>query len=221
MIKLYGYWRSSAAYRVRIALNLKQISYSQEFVHLAKDGGEQHKPEYKSVNPQSLVPALVDDTSATGQTVTIGQSMAILEYLEEKYPSPRLLPGAIEQRALVRQLCQIIACDVHPLDNLRVLKYLQNNLQVGEEAKMEWYHHWIRSAFTAYEQILAQHDFDGPYSIGEELSLADACLIPQIYNANRFNFPMDDFPKLAMINENCLKLERIQNAVPENQPDAV
>ncbi|MCW8999830.1 MAG: maleylacetoacetate isomerase, partial [Kangiellaceae bacterium] len=207
MIKLYGYWRSTAAYRVRIALNLKQVSYSQESVHLVKDGGEQHKPEYRSINPQSLVPTLIDDG------ISIGQSIAILEYLEEKYPKPRLLPQDIKSRALVRQLCQVIACDVHPLNNLRVLQYLQNNLEVADEEKTKWYHHWIDKGLSAYESILEKQDICGPYSLGEELSLADACLIPQIYNANRFGFPMEKYSRLVEINENCMELERFQNAV--------
>jgi len=215
MIKLYGYWRSTAAYRVRIALNIKQISYSQESVHLVKDGGEQHKPEYQALNPQELVPTLVDDG------VSIGQSMAILEYLEEKYPKVSLLPVDIKNRALVRQLAQLICCDIHPLNNLRVLEYMKSELAVLDDKKSDWYHHWIRSGFQAYEKILSQNNLSGTYSLGEELSLADTCLIPQIYNANRFNFPMDEFPRLKEINENCLKLERFQNAVPENQPDAV
>ncbi|WP_196137803.1 maleylacetoacetate isomerase [Aliikangiella sp. G2MR2-5] len=215
MIKLYGYWRSTAAYRVRIALNLKQISYSQVSVHLVKEGGEQHKPEYLRLNPQALVPTLEDDG------VAIGQSLAILEYLEDKYPSPALLPKDIRQRALARQLSQLIACDIHPLNNLRVLQYLTNELSVTEEAKTKWYHHWLEKGFNAYEELLAKYDIIGPYSLGEELSIADACLIPQIYNANRFDFPMGKFKRISTINENCLKLERFQNAVPENQPDAV
>ncbi len=214
MLKLFGYWRSTAAYRVRIALNLKQVSYVQESVHLVKDGGEQFKPEYLALNPQSLVPTLQDGE------LQIGQSLAILEYLEEKYPNPALLPDNIKFRAITRQLCQIIACDVHPLNNLRVLKYLENELGVAEDKKTEWYHHWIDKAFVAFEAILKKHQLSGKYALGEELSMADACLIPQIYNANRFGFNMDKFERLSEINDNCLQLERIQNAVPENQPDA-
>ena len=215
MIKLYGYWRSTAAYRVRIGLNLKQISYSQESVHLVKGGGEHHLPEYQRINPQELVPTLVDDG------VVIGQSLAILEYLEEKYPNVALLPHDLKARALARQLAQIIACDVHPLNNLRVLQYIENELDVSDDKKTIWYHHWIRNGFQAYEKLLHQHKLSGTFSLGEELSIADACLIPQIYNANRFEFPMGEFPRLRQINENCLNLERFKNAVPENQPDAV
>ena len=215
MLRLYGYWRSTAAYRVRIALNLKQVSYSQEPVHLVKEGGEQHKPEYRQLNPQGLVPTLVDDG------VVISQSIAILEYLEEKYLLPTLLPKGMAEKALVRQLCQVIACDTHPLNNLRVLQYLSNTLEITDEAKNLWYHHWLRLGFETFEGLLSMHEIDGPFCMGEELSLADACLIPQIYNAHRFNFPMEDFPRLSAINENCLKLERFQNAIPENQPDAM
>lgn len=215
MIKLYGYWRSTAAYRVRVALNLKQVSYVQESVHLVKDGGEQHKPEYRSLNPQGLVPTLIDDG------VSIIQSIAILEYLEEKYSHPRLLPEDTKLRALTRQMCQLIACDIHPLNNLRVLKYLSGEFQVSEDQKTQWYRHWIIEGFEALVKLREQAGVTGSYCIGEELSLADACLIPQIYNANRFDVPIDRFPSLLEINENCLKLERFQNAVPENQPDAV
>lgn len=214
MIKLYGYWRSTAAYRVRMALNLKQISYSQVSVNLVKDGGEQHKPEYRAVNPQGLVPTLVDGN------IEIGQSLAILEYLEERYTQVPLLPEKPFVRATVRQLANTIACDVHPLNNLRVLQYLSNELGVADADKTKWYHHWLFLGFSAFEKTLQKHQFDGPYSIGTELSMADACLIPQIYNANRFEYPMDNHPLLQRINENCLKLTRVQDATPESQPDA-
>ena len=215
MIKLYGYWRSTAAYRVRIALNLKQVSYSQQSVHLVKDGGEQHKPEYQSINPQGLVPTLVDGG------VAIGQSLAILEYLEEKYAQHSLLPSGIAARALARQLCQIIACDLHPLNNLRILKYLSNELKVSDADKSKWYHHWLAQGFEAFDKLVSKSDLNGPYCLGGELSMADVCLIPQIYNANRFDFAMDAYPRLQEINQNCLKLQRFRDAVPENQPDAV
>jgi len=214
MIKLYGYWRSTAAYRVRLALNIKQISYSQESVHLVKDGGEQHQPDYRSLNPQGLVPTLVDDG------VTIGQSLAILEYLEEKYTQRPLLPSAPAERALVRQLCQVIACDLHPLNNLRVLKYLSNDLKVSDDEKTKWYHHWLDLGFKAFDSLLEKQDSGDSYCFGGELSLADVCLIPQIYNANRFGFSMDAYPRLNQINQNCLKLTRFRDAMPENQPDA-
>ncbi|MGX5174250.1 maleylacetoacetate isomerase [Aliikangiella sp. IMCC44653] len=215
MIQLFGYWRSTAAYRVRIALNLKQVSYTQHSVHLVKDGGEQHKPEYQAINPQGLVPTLIDGN------LKIGQSIAILEYLEEKYPQSPLLPQALSLRAVARQLSQIIACDIHPLNNLRVLKYLSGNLQISDDEKTHWYHHWIREGFKAFQGIRQSHQIEGDYCLGSELSIADTCLIPQIYNAIRFDFPMQEFPELMRINEQCLKLDRIRNASPENQPDAV
>lgn len=215
MIKLYGYWRSTAAYRVRLALNIKQVSYSQQSVHLVKDGGEQYKPEYQSINPQGLVPTLVDDGFA------IGQSLAILEYLEEKYPQRSLLPVTPAERAVARQLCQIIACDLHPLNNLRILKYLSNELKISDADKSKWYHHWLAEGFGAFDKLLAKSDLTGPYCLGGELSMADVCLIPQIYNADRFDFSMDAYPRLQEIKQNCLKLTRFQDAIPENQPDAV
>ncbi len=213
MIKLFGYWRSTAAYRVRIALNFKQLDYEQKSVHLVKDGGEQHQADYQTINPQSLVPTLIDDE------ITIGQSIAIIEYLEDKYPTPKLLPQDLNDRAIARQLCQLVACDIHPLNNLRVLQYLKS-LNIKDDDKNQWYHHWIREGFHAYEAILKQQNRVGEYSLGKELSIADLCLIPQIYNANRFDFPMQKFPELMRINENCLKLDCFQQALPENQTDA-
>jgi len=213
MLKLYGYWRSTAAYRVRIALNYKQIDFEEESVHLVKDGGEQHKTEYRDINAQGLVPTIVDDG------VAMGQSIAILEYLQEKYPAPSLLPEGPFERAKMRQLCQIIACDLHPLNNLRVLQYLSNEFALADEDKTKWYHHWLELGFSAFELLLQSSNFQGPYCMGGELSMADACLIPQIYNADRFGFVMDDFPRLSEINQNCLKLVAFDKAKPENQAD--
>ncbi len=215
MIKLYSYWRSTAAYRVRLALNIKQISYSQRAVHLVKDGGQQNEPEYRAINPQGLVPSIVHGD------VKISQSLAILEYLEEKYPQKvPLLPNNLEQRALARQLSQIIASDLHPLNNLRVLQYLSNSLKISETERTKWYHHWLALGFDAFSEILAENNFSGPYCLGGELSMADVCLIPQIYNAERFGFSMEAYPRLVEINQACLKLERFKDAIPENQPDA-
>jgi len=215
MIRLYGYWRSTAAYRVRLALNIKQVSYSQQSVNLVKDGGEQYKPEYQLINPQGLVPTLVDEG------IAIGQSLAILEYLEEKYPQRPLLPVTPAERAMARQLCQIIACDLHPLNNLRILKYLSNELNISDDDKSKWYHHWLAQGFEAFDKLLSKNDLSGPYCLGGELSMADVCLIPQLYNADRFDFSMNAYPRLQEINQNCLKLTRFQDAIPENQPDAV
>lgn len=213
MIKLYSYWRSSAAYRIRIALNLKGLEYEIVPVNMVKDGGEQHSEQYKSLNPQGLVPTLIDDT------VTLTQSMAILEYLEDKYPNPALLPDALTKRAFARQIAQTIACDIHPLDNLRVLKYLSGTLKVNDEEKNIWYHHWIIKGFDALEAWLRSGT--GPYCLGSEITMADACLIPQLYNAHRFEVPLDNYPRLLEIEKECLKVEAFQSAQPENQPDTV
>ncbi|MCO7227217.1 maleylacetoacetate isomerase [Pleionea sp. CnH1-48] len=215
MLKLFGYWRSTAAYRVRIALNIKQVPYENLSVHLVKDGGEQHKSEYRALNPQGLVPTLVDGE------LKLSQSMAILEYLEEKYPSPALLPANLQLRAEIRAFCQMIACDIHPLNNLRVLKYLAGPLSVADEQKNQWYAHWITEGFKAVESLASQYSDKGPFCFGRELSMADMCLIPQIYNAHRFNVPLDAFPRLVSINEHCLSLAAFRDALPESQPDAV
>ena len=213
MIKLFSYWRSSAAYRVRIALNLKELDHEIVPVNMIKDGGEQHSEEYTSINPQGLVPTLYDDT------VTLTQSLAILEYLEEKYPSPSLLPEGVTTRAFARQIAQTIACDIHPLDNLRVLKYLSNTLSVSDREKDTWYQHWIIKGFDALETWLQTQT--GPYCLGNEVTIADVCLIPQMYNAHRFNVPLQNYPRLLKIEDACLKLEAFDQASPENQADAV
>ncbi len=212
MLKLFGYWRSTAAYRVRIALNLKQVSYENISVHLVKDGGEQHKPEYRALNPQGLVPLLVDGD------LKLNQSMAILEYIEEKYPSPALLPEEPGKRAEVRALCQTIACDIHPLNNLRVLQYLSGELSVEDSVKNNWYHHWIHQGFAAIEARLNQTA--GSYCFGDDITMADLVLIPQVYNANRFAVDLSKYPKICAINEQCLSKAAFKDAAPENQPDA-
>jgi maleylacetoacetate isomerase len=212
MLKLYGYWRSTAAYRVRIALNLKQVAYENIAVHLVKEGGEQHQPEYRSLNPQGLVPLLVDGS------LKLNQSMAILEYLEEKYPSPALLPSDRNERAQVRALCHTIACDIHPLNNLRVLQYLGGTLGVDEQARNDWYHHWIRQGFDAIEAQLTKSA--GQYCFGDQLTLADLVLVPQVYNANRFAVDLTPYPTIRAINERCLAVRAFVDAAPESQPDA-
>ncbi len=213
-MKLYSYWRSSAAYRVRIALNLKGLDYEVAPVHLLKDGGEQLQAEYRAINPQGVVPALVDGD------VSIGQSLAIMDYLEDRYPEPALYPQSIEARAFARQIALVVACDIHPLNNLRVLKYLKRTLDQGDEARNEWYHHWVRGGFTALEQLLDGRDRQGPYCLDGQVTIADACLIPQIYNARRFEISLDDFPSLVKIEQACMELEAFQGAAPENQVDA-
>lgn len=214
MLKLYSYWRSTAAYRVRIALNLKRLSYQTIPVHLVKDGGEQHKPEYREKNPQGLVPLLDDN----GQLLS--QSMAICEYLDETHAGPNLLPNEPFLKAQVRSLCQAIACDIHPLNNLRVLKYLKGELEVSDEAKDSWYEHWIQQGFSAIEKQLVNFGADSSFAFGEEPTLADAFIVAQVYNARRFEIPLDDYPRLVAIEQHCLTLDAFKDAQPESQPDA-
>ncbi|MGH8352240.1 MAG: maleylacetoacetate isomerase [Pseudomonas sp.] len=212
MLTLYSYWRSSAAYRVRIALNLKGLAYQQVPVHLVQGGGQQHAAEYQALNPQELVPLLVDGE------VRIAQSLAILEYLEECFPVPALLPGDPELRAQVRALALHIACDIHPLNNLRVLQYLSGTLGVGDEAKDAWYRHWVETGLAAVERGLAF--LDGRLSLGERPGYLEACLIPQVYNARRFNCDLDAYPRILAMVARCESLEAFKQAAPEVQPDA-
>ena len=211
-MKLYGYWRSSAAYRVRIALHLKQLEFESIPVHLVKDGGEQHKQAYTKLNPTHLVPTLQDGD------LVLNQSMAILDYLEEKYSQQSLYPASIEQKALVRAFAQDIACEVHPLNNLRVQQYLAGEMNVSDIDKMKWTHHWMHTGFLAIEQKLAQ--YSGLYSFGDQVTLADICLVPQVYNANRFNLDMTNYPLIAKVNSACNQLAAFVKALPENQLDA-
>ncbi|GGP58804.1 maleylacetoacetate isomerase [Shewanella saliphila] len=215
-MKLYGYWRSSAAYRVRITLNLKQLSAEQISVHLVKNGGEQHSQAYDRLNPQHLVPTLV--YNGIDVELSLSQSLAIIEYLEEKHPQIALLPSNIEHRAIVRSMAQAIACEIHPLDNLRVLQYLVNDMGVSDDDKMRWYHHWIIVGFTALEAQLSQ--YSGRYCFGDTPTLADICLVPQVYNAKRFNVPLDDFPNIVRIDQACNQLAPFADAAPELQHDA-
>lgn len=214
MLKLYSYWRSTAAYRVRTALNIKRLSYSIIPIHLVKDGGEQHKPEYAEKNPQELVP-LLDDNGKL-----LSQSMAICEYIDEAYDGPKLLPSEPFLRAKVRSVCQIIACDIHPLDNLRVLQYLKGELQVSDEQKSTWYAHWILEGFKALEAMLTEYKAQGPFCFGEELTLADVFLVSQMYNARRFEVDLSDFQRLVEVEQHCLTLDAFSDAKPEAQPDA-
>lgn len=209
-IVLYSYYRSSAAYRVRIALNLKNIDYEIREIHLLKDGGEQHQADYLQLNPQGLVPALV-----TGNSVLI-QSSAIIEYLEEVYPHYRLLPDNPADRAYVRSLAQIIGCDIHPLNNLRVLNYLK--IRVGSDKEnLKWYRHWIEEGFNAFEQLLQANHSAGRFCFGSSPGLADIFLIPQVYNARRFQCDLTLFPLISKIVDNCLLWEAFANAAPDNQ----
>jgi len=210
MMELYGYFRSSAAYRVRAALNIKGLTY--ETVPVSLLAGDNRKAAYLEKNPQGFVPCLTDGD------VTMGQSLAMLEYLEENYPDPALLPTDPAGRARARQIAGIIACDIHPLDNLRVLKYITGTLEVSQVQKTAWYHHWIISGFTAIEAILGDGR-SGEFCHGDSVTFADLCLVPQVYNARRFDCPLEDFPAITRIVENCNRLDAFIQAMPENQPD--
>ncbi len=211
-IVLYSYFRSSAAYRVRIALNLKKIDYEIRAVHLVKDGGEQFIADYLALNPQGRVPVLV-----VGDKV-ITQSTAIIEYLEEVYPRPALLPSHADEHAYVRSLAQIIACDIHPLNNIRVLKYLEANSTI--DTKGEWYRHWIQEGFVALEQLLLRHNYSGQFCFANSPGIADAFLIPQVYNALRYGCDLKEFPLISGIYHQAMKESAFSDAAPENQPDA-
>jgi maleylpyruvate isomerase len=211
LVKLYTYFRSSAAFRVRIALNLKGIPYDPVFVHLAKDGGHNRKPDYRAVNPQMKLPALVLDSGDV-----LIQSMAIIDYLDEMHPEPPLLPRDPLTRAKVRAVAQIIACDIHPLDNTAPLRYLKNVLGHDQAAIDAWYHHWILEGFPAIEQLIAP----APYCFGSSVTLADICLVPQVANARRLKVPLDRFPNIVAAETACHKLPAFDKARPENQPDA-
>jgi maleylacetoacetate isomerase len=212
-MKLYDYFRSSAAYRVRIALNLKGLAPERAFVHLAK--GEQLAGGYLSVNPQGLVPALVTDDGDV-----LSQSLAIVEWLEETQPSPPLLPAAAAARARVRSLALAVACDIHPLNNLRVLNYLSNTLGVTAEQRTGWYRYWIDLGFEALEKRLAGEPGTGRYCHGETPTLADVCLVPQVANARRFAVDLSPYPTIVRIDAACAALPAFAAAAPARQPDA-
>ena len=211
-MKLYGYFRSSASYRVRIALNMKGLDYDQVSVHLAK--GKQYDREFSAISPQNLVPVLEDD----GQLLY--QSLAIIQYLEEKFPEPRLLPKDSPGRNRVRSLALISACEIHPLNNTRVLAYLTDTLRVTEEQKNAWYRHWVTVGFTALEKRLATEKETGKFCHGDAPGFADITLVPQVANAHRFKVDLTPFPNIRRINDECLKLEPFRKAMPANQPDA-
>lgn len=211
-MKLYTYYRSSAAYRVRIALNLKGLPWEAVPVHLAR--GEQHRDDYRGINPAGLVPALEVD----GQLLT--QSLAVIEYLDEAYPEPSLLPGDALARARIRALAQSVACDIHPINNLRVLHYLSRELGVSEAQKNAWYRHWVELGLENVERMLAAAPSPGRYCVGDAPTMADLCLVPQVYNARRFECCTDHIPNVMRIVAQCETLDAFRNAAPERQADA-
>ncbi len=215
-LKLYGYWRSSASYRVRIALNLKALDFEYIPVHLAKDGGEQNSAEYAGLNPAHLVPTFVDDD----EDIILNQSMAIIEYIDEKYEQgSRLIPQHKLLRARVRTVAQDIACDMQPIANLRVLNHLSGEFGADTEQRNAWCKHWIETGFTALEKKL--QTTAGKYCFGFDVTMADVVLVPQVYNAKRFDVQMDRYPLIDKIVQNCNQLDPFKQAAPENQIDAV
>nr|WP_215402684.1 maleylacetoacetate isomerase [Vibrio gigantis] len=216
-ITLYGYWRSSAAYRVRIGLNLKQLSYESKSVHLVRNGGEQHDPQYRELNASELVPVLVDGE------VQLNQSLTILQYLDESYPDTLLIPEQTPLRYQALAIAQDIAMEIHPLNNLRVLQYLERELSCEQEAKMDWLHHWMSQGFHALEEKLAKHrkaHGDSVYSLTDSPCIVDICLVPQVYNALRFDLDMSPYPLINSIVAVCNQLPAFIDAMPENQADA-
>lgn len=217
-MKLYSYFRSSASYRVRIALNLKGLAYDTIPVHLLKDGGEQFSAGYRQLNADALVPTLIDE-DADAQ-VTLTQSLAILEYLEETHPTPALLPANPVDRAWLRSIALTIACEIHPLNNLRVLRYLVRDMKVAEDDKDRWYRHWCEQGLAALETMLARDGRVGSCCYGDMPTLADCLLIPQIANAERMQCDLSGMPTLMRINAHCAGLPEFIDAAPANQPDA-
>jgi maleylacetoacetate isomerase len=213
-LRLYGFWRSSAVYRVRIALNLKGQAYEIEPVHLVKDGGEQHTAAFAEINPQELVPVLKH-----GHRL-LRQSLAIIDYIDETWPEPPLLPAVARDRQRVRAISQMIACEIHPLNNLRVQQYLEKTFKASEAQREEWTRHWISEGFKALEKVLADNPSTGTFCEGDVPTMADCCLVPQVYNAERFKVDMTPFKTIRRINAACVALPEFEAAKPENQPDA-
>jgi maleylacetoacetate isomerase len=213
-MKLFSYWRSSAAWRVRIALSWKGIPHATAPVHLVRDGGQQHSESYHEVNPQDRVPALEDEGRV------FSQSLAIIEYLEEKHPEPPLLPVDFAGRAIVRQMALLVACEIHPLQNLGVLNYLRGPLAQGDGPVAEWVRHWIGQGFTALEELARRHGDGTHYLCGGAVSMADLCLVPMMYNARRYHLDLRPFPALAAIDAHLMTLPAFSTTRPEAQPDA-
>ena len=213
-MKLYTFFRSSASFRVRIALNLKNLSYDQIPIHLRRGGGEQFRANYQNINAQALVPTLEDD----GRYLI--QSLAIVEYLEEKYPSPPLLPKAAADRAVVRSMALVIACEVHPIQNLRVLNYIKKEYQQNDEQVNRWAQHWIDLGLAALEQMINAQTARGKFCFGDSPTLADVCLVPQLGNARRFGCDLSRYPSILSIENACLAIPAFADAAPDKQPDA-
>lgn len=214
MLKLYSYFRSSASYRVRIALQLKGLPYEYMPVHLLRDGGQQLLPAYRALNPDALVPTLLDDDHV------LIQSVAMVEYLDETHPEPPLLPGSALDRAYIRALALEVACEIHPLNNLRVLKYIKHTLGVAEEAKDAWYRHWVELGFESVNTNLVRSGKAGRFCFGDTPTLADICLVPQVFNAQRFNIDVARYPAIAKVFDSRMALPAFQQAEPKAQPDA-
>jgi len=212
-MKLYSYFRSSAAYRARIALNIKGLEYEYVAKHLLKDGGEHRRADYLALNPQGFVPALEHD----GELLT--QSLAIIEYLDEVFPNPPLLPARPFDRAVVRAMSLLIACDVHPLNNLRVLNYLKAPLAHDSAAIGEWYKHWISEGFAPLDQLLEKHSADGRYCFGDSVTMADVLLVPQVANSRRYQMDLSPYPTLKKVAEHLESLPAFVAAHPDRQPD--
>jgi maleylacetoacetate isomerase len=213
-LTLYTYWRSSAAFRVRIALNVKGLAYESVPKHLLRDGGEQRKADYLALNPQGLVPGLTYDGAF------VSQSLAICEYLEEIQPEPRLLPGSALDRAKIRAMALAVACDIHPLQNLRVLQYLRREFGQDDDGVNRWARHWISSGFAALEQWIGLNSADGRYCYGSSVTLADVFLLPQVFNARRVETDLGPYPRIVAVAEHLLTVPAFASARPEAQPDA-
>ena len=217
-MRLYSYFRSSASFRVRIALNLKGLPYDYEAVHLVRHGGEQRSQDFLALNPDGLVPVLVDDARDPATTLT--QSIAIIEYLDEIHPEPPLLPREATERARVRALTLNVACEIHPLNNLRVLRYLVQVLKVDEDAKNAWYRHWVQTGLQALDAQLVASSMTGTFCHGDAPTMADVTLVPQIFNAQRLDCDLSTMPTVMRVFDACMRIDAFRQAVPSEQPDA-